>query len=148
MAAAMSVEPMPSAGVAVRAYNERTGADEPLFGQKGVFDAASSDIVELLDAVLAGEIAHDAALLGGFYVFRGHEMVEHEHNFFGADDAAARLFQPRDRDGRSDIVAEDDIHARGDEFAREDALSLRMTREYLLSSSLFHSRLTPPGIDR
>ena len=34
------------------------------------------------------------------------------------------------------------------EFAREDALPARMTREYLLSSSLFHSRLTPPGIDR
>ena len=131
------------AGVTVRADDESGGTDYTQFGQQGVFYSVFTCVVETAYTPFAGEIAHDFALFGGFDVFCGHEMVEHQHHSVGVFHRAADAAEFADCHGCSYVVAEHNVHVRGHEFARPHEIAARMAGEYFLGCSHFrcHNRL-------
>ena len=128
--------------MAVRADDEGAGTDETELGKESVLHPRAPDIVEVFYALFARKVADDLALLGGFDVLGGHEVVEDEDDLFGIFHPVARLLHLGDRHRRGDVVAEDEVDVGGDELARGDALSARVSCEYLLSCGHFHRRLT------
>ena len=107
------------AGVGIRADHEIAGRDQSLFRQKRVFDSAAVPHFEVVNDLLRlRERSHRGALRGGLDVLVGREVVGDERHLFAVEHArAAELREFPDGDGRRDVVAENEIEPRHDQFA-------------------------------
>ena len=118
------------AGVGIRADHKIAGRDQSLFRQKRVFDSAAVPHFEVVDDPLClRERPHRGALRGGLDVLVGREVVWDERHLFAVEHAfATELREFPDGDRRCDVVAENEIELRHDQFAGMEIRRARRAR--------------------
>ena len=104
-----------------------------------MLDAHLADVVEVADAVRAGEIAAGFGLLGGLDVLIGDEVVEDDGDAVAIEDLGeAGFVEFVDGDGGGDVIAEDDVQLCADQLSCGDLLEARVCRHDLLRHGHAH----------
>ena len=133
------------AGVRIGADDHVARRHEALLGQQHVLDAHAADLEVVHEAVPAGEVAQYLRLRGRLDVLVGREVVGHEDDLGGVEDALeARLLELGDADRRGDVVGERQVDLGLDDLAGLDRRALAGAGEDLLDDGAAHHSPLPP----
>jgi len=130
--------------VAVCADDEVARDDEPLFRQQGMFDPGLAHVIEMRQAMLLREIAHDLDLHRRRNVLVGREMIHDEDNAFRIEEfrgAAALKFPDRDR--RGNVVSQRHVDLGHDELSRLHRRQVRVLRQDFFRYGHGHAEVPP-----
>ena len=117
-----------------------TGGDYALLGQQRMLDAHLAHVIEVADAVGAGEFSALLGLLGGLDVLIGDEMVQNDGDLVLIKDGVETgLGELIDGHGGGDVVAQDDVQLCADQLSGNHVIQAGVGRQDLLCHCHSHS---------
>ena len=125
------------------------GGHDALFGEQGVFDAHFSDIEEVRDVMGFRKLAAGSGLLGGFDVFVGHKVVEHDVDAVCICDIVESGFlEFADGDGGGDVIAENAVKFGHNELSGSDFILSGVGSQDFLCHGHGHKQMSPSFLDK
>ena len=127
------------AGVAVCADDAVSGGDDALLRKQSMLDAHLAHVIEMADAVLAGELPAGFGLLGSLDILVGHKMVQDDdHLVLVIDPVKACFFELIHRHRGSDIIAQNNVQLGLDQLSGAHLRQTCMGRQNLLGHCHCH----------
>ncbi len=118
--------------MAVGADHEIPRADDPLLREQRMLDAHAAHLVEMRDALIMSEIAHDLRLLGALDVLVGHVMIRDEDHLILVEHGIRYLRARPNGKGSRHIIGKDQVQIAFDELPRLYLIQASMSCQYLL----------------
>ena len=119
--------------MAVRTDDAVSGGDNALLRQQRMLDAHFTHVIEVADAVTAGEFPALLGLLGGLDVFIGDEVVQDDGDTVLIKDLGkAVLCKFVDGNRGGDVIAQDDVQLCADKLSCLHRFQPRMGSKNLL----------------